>query len=197
MNHYEKLFKENPALLTEAAYYQKQAKRLLTNPLLKFEVVEAFLKLVDESLKKIPNDLVKQIKCKKGCAFCCRNRVYVSLVEAQHIIHYCNSHGIAIDVDYLKEQAKLREDRDYHFTKFNKCVFLDENELCSIYKVRPLGCRKYFVVTDPKNCNMDGEPKQVTSIITTEADMMISGLMAADRASGNLPEMLLLALQEG
>jgi len=96
-------------------------------------------------------------------------------------------------------------ERDEWFRESHPCVFL-ENGRCSIYKVRPVACRSYFVINDPSLCQPDN--KQTILHIDNSAylDMTLRrGLMihmALDLKEteqrilmGTLPRIVLLALE--
>lgn len=183
-------------LLTEwVNEYKVQASKYINDPEHRLELVKEFYQLVDESIKELPHDTMKNVKCKKGCAHCCHVQVIVSLCEAQYILEHCKKNNIALDVEYLKNQASLREPNHFHFSPFKKCVFLNKNNECSVYSVRPITCRRYFVVTDPELCRMDQGPQNVGIVATISGDLMQSGLMAADQAWGSFAEMLLRAIE--
>ena len=107
--------------------------------------------------------------CKKGCSFCCNIQVACTEIEVDLIIKYMEDNNISLtdtEKDRLKEQCKfiLRKDElKYIQSPHKQCVFLKDNE-CSIYPVRPLSCRNYFVYNDPKLCDTNN---------TNEEDRMV------------------------
>ena len=74
-----------------------------------------------------------------GCTACCRESVPTFFIEYINIINY------------LKTDQKLFEDlwpklMDFYFTELTQkkgCPFLDDQDRCSIYAVRPLPCRLF------------------------------------------------------
>lgn len=74
-----------------------------------------------------------------GCTACCRESVPTFFIEYINI------------VNYLKKDQHLFEKlwpkfMDFYFTELTEkkgCPFLDENDRCSIYPVRPLPCRLF------------------------------------------------------
>ncbi len=93
------------------------------------------------------------IKCKKGCSFCCHQRVDIHAMEARHIVKYCKVKGISIDKKYLQVQAKFKALKQAYSNTHSACVFLKNGE-CSIYEARPIQCRKYFSSSDPIYCDV-------------------------------------------
>lgn len=200
----EKFFANNPQLpydevmtfmLKAMKFYKKQARKHLDKSLdHKMGVVDGFYNAVDKSMKeklaKIPD-----VKCKKGCAFCCKIPIEISLAEAQYIYEICKENNIPIDTNYLKSQVKLKEE-EYILSEFHNCVFLGEDNSCLVYEVRPICCRRYYVISDPQYCNAQTLKKhQVAIVQTLNEDAMALGLIEADRAFGSLPEMLLKAIE--
>jgi len=74
-----------------------------------------------------------------GCTACCRESVPTFFIEYINIMKY------------LKQDQSLFEKlwpklMDFYFTELTEkkgCPFLDENDRCSIYSVRPLPCRLF------------------------------------------------------
>lgn len=98
------------------------------------------------------------VSCSKGCHFCCRQNVHVYKGEAAVIAEYCREHGIEIPKSYLAQQMKYGW-RELAQTEVGWCVFLKNGE-CSIYPVRPIACRNYFVVSNPKLCDVIAYPPE-------------------------------------
>jgi Putative zinc- or iron-chelating domain len=65
------------------------------------------------------------------------------------IINYCTENAIEIDKEYLEKQAAVGRKK---YSELSRCVFLKDN-MCSIYPVRPIACRKHWVKTDPSLCD--------------------------------------------
>lgn len=91
--------------------------------------------------------------------------------------------GIAIDWEYLRQQATLESNADHVTSETHSaCVFLKDNK-CSVYESRPLACRKYMVFTHPLLC--DGkfyQHGQVGVIADLDAEIIVSAI-------GSIPEM--------
>jgi Fe-S-cluster containining protein len=178
-------------------FYRSKASKYLNGPMEdRLGIVHAFYDAVHRSIKRdTAKTVLDQVKCKKGCAHCCKIRVLVSLAEAQYIYEYSKENNITIDVDYLKEQAKLTEDHDYDFSKFRNCVFLSNDNSCLVYEARPISCRRHLVVSEPSNCDVQGGKKTVSAVPALDASLIGAGLMVADKEHGNFPEMLLRAIE--
>ncbi len=106
--------------------------------------------------------------CSKGCAFCCHIHVVVSKAESDACFDYAKEKGFDIDRKLLEAQQghDMLSWKELPYP-LRKCVFLDKNNECSVYSVRPLMCRKYYVITPPSQCDTkhltkgSPEPKQV------------------------------------
>lgn len=182
-------------IVSEIGYYKGRIQNNMDSLEDRFGVVEGFHKAVDKSLKTKPADLMDQVKCRKGCGHCCKIYVDVSLAEAQYVLNYCDDNNITINVDYLKEQAKLLKVDDFMFSKHKRCVFLAGDDTCKVYEVRPISCRTYFVISDPELCDYSNGIKTVQAIATMEENLMGAGLFAADSETGSLSQMLLRAIE--
>ena len=101
-------------------------------------------------------EIEKPVSCTSGCSFCCYLHVTVSQLEIVPIIDYCNKNNIDIDISVLEKQEHANNVDEFATIPYKdrKCVFLKDNK-CSIYPVRPLACRKYYVVNDPEICNSE------------------------------------------
>jgi Fe-S-cluster containining protein len=93
------------------------------------------------------------VSCKKGCAFCCNLKVDSTITEAEVIVDYCKENNIPLNKSYLEKQAKHTDQVEYMLSADSRCSFLQHDNTCAIYKVRPLACRKYYVSTPAERCN--------------------------------------------
>ncbi|MBI9075006.1 MAG: YkgJ family cysteine cluster protein [Desulfatibacillum sp.] len=109
------------------------------------------------------------VVCEKGCASCCTTHVTMTTLEGQAILDYLfkagdkpvpQNQGLgelfrpAITTNGLARCCMERreppvEQKPDHF---NPCPFLEDNA-CTIYPVRPLGCR---VMLSSKRCRAGG-----------------------------------------
>ena len=100
------------------------------------------------------------VSCSKGCWYCCQLSVLITEVEARKIVTH------------------LRENRNIILIDRNdsRCPFLNEENACSIYPVRPLICRKTLVSSDPILCNtQNGENNDVQ----LKTDVRVEALVSA------------------
>jgi Fe-S-cluster containining protein len=108
--------------------------------------------------------------CKKGCDSCCHNHeIPLNEIELQGISWYVT--------EVLREETreKLIEALENFSNNRRKCPFLIEQE-CSIYAMRPLACRTYYVLGRP--C------KQNENIsITRPYDKYISPIKELEKAA--------------
>ena len=111
--------------------------------------IKEVYKAIDNFFNNAPVDNKKDIRCKTGCTACCFIDVDISFDEVAAIINYCDHNGIEIDKEYLEKQAAVGRKK---YSEFSRCVFLKDN-MCSIYPVRPIACRKHWVKTDPSFCD--------------------------------------------
>lgn len=126
--------------------------------------------------------------CKKGCASCCTQSVTMSSLEGEQIIEFLQKNALVSKFNQLKslnkeeqnplcttnrfaryclEQKEPKADEQSSWN-FKPCVFLEEN-LCTIYSVRPFGCRS-FASTTP--CSATGAAELPPLVITVNTVMM-------------------------
>ncbi|PEO75626.1 preprotein translocase subunit SecA [Bacillus pseudomycoides] len=118
------------------------------------ELLEKLYSTYDPAIEQ----LQKNAPCKKGCIACCFQEVKLQKIEAQRINIHINS-KIKKVIKYNLRETKARRkvpsslwtDRQ---SSLEPCPFLDiTNGACSIYNIRPLSCRSYFVANHPSMCN--------------------------------------------
>jgi Fe-S-cluster containining protein len=87
-----------------------------------------------------------QAVCQKGCASCCIDvgSVGATTLEGLIITEYIQGW----DRQTLKEiNRNLRENRNDKLNQvFARCAFLDHEQSCRIYAVRPFSCRRLYSV---------------------------------------------------
>lgn len=167
-------------------YYSEQYKQ--TKDINAMGTLAGFHALIDENIDKIDNETKSQIKCKKGCSFCCHIPVTISEAEADFIGYYSKKNNIRISKKYLKKQLRIPESEIY-LSPVSACVFL-KDKICSIYPARPLNCRKYLVFSDPLLCNAKRGLEKPLNYFDYNIEAIISGVFSCSPV-GRLPEMLL------
>lgn len=148
-------------------------------------------KLIDkeseEILKKNP------VSCKKGCSYCCHVHIYISQDEAQLIINHCNHNSIDINIERLRKQQNIGiEDWIKQPIEKAQCVFLKDNE-CQIYNIRPMTCRKFFVASDPKFCDIT-TINRIAILNNIKVELFVASIFDV-REHGSMPDMLIKYLK--
>jgi Fe-S-cluster containining protein len=87
--------------------------------------------------------------CQAGCAFCCYAQVHVTAVEAIAIATHLRQddpEGIASIRETLVAQVAATSvmTPDEHSRANLRCAFLNDDNRCSIYPVRPVNCASLF-----------------------------------------------------
>ena len=166
----------------------------------------------DRDLSKV----AAESSCTKGCSSCCNRLIRVTFPEAVAIAEYVISRpefkldhqrildGMYAQLAEIKGLAPVNT-RQY-FEQSNPCVFLTPEKTCSIYEVRPTGCRSHFVSTAPTACApTSAEPVQALDTEATTYYMNSEALRVSKQTntplwSGPLQVMLtwaFLLLREG
>lgn len=149
-------------------------------------------RFIEDELKNDP-EIKAQIKCKKGCGFCCMQNVDVTNDETEVLLEYSKEQGIEIDWGKAERQSKHNIDTWKNQSAEDiKCVFLNDDNECSVYEYRPSVCRKLFVITEPKYCDIVGYPKhQVGRVNSIDAEILATAIGTAAVEFDTLPKMLL------
>ncbi len=144
-------------------------------------------KAIDGLFNAAPEENKKEIQCKAGCTACCFIDIDISGDEAAVILDYCRENGIEVDREYLTKQAAVGRKT---YSGLSRCVFLKEN-LCSIYPVRPIACRKHWVKTDPALCDFSKNIiNQVGGYFDVNTEILASAILNVEEA-GPLEKVLL------
>lgn len=158
--------------------------------------------VIDEyNTKVFSHPILKELMpCKSGCSGCCHTQVSVTEDEAELLAHNILN-GIEIDYKSLEEQAKVGNDASaFYAIPYNhrRCVFLDDQGACKVYKDRPSVCRTNAVVGDAAQCDtsVNVEGGALRLVKTQESDMAIVAAFAVARSSGTLPLMLSKVLKD-
>ncbi len=91
--------------------------------------------------KTTPVSTNAKVACKRGCAHCCYQRVTILAPEAFAIANYIRSDKdkIAAIIQTHQQTKGLSEEQRRHARV--PCPLLNEAAACSIYAMRPTGCR--------------------------------------------------------
>lgn len=124
------------------------------------------------------NPLMKPC-CRAGCFACCYEPLFVSNAEVEHILESLTPEQIA-EVKaklpaWLETIRSIMQQKDIHafnyamnYRRLNAaCVFL-KNGLCSVYPRRPFGCRTFFALKNPENCQLPAREHQLFARFTDD-----------------------------
>lgn len=118
----------------------KERNKKLSKQLLKSKPKE-----LDNQFHTLHDEVFKSVDCLK-CANCCRT---TSPIFRDVDIKRIAQHLRISEANFIEKNLKLDEDNDY-VLKSSPCLFLQNDNTCSIYEVRPKACREY-PHTDRKN----------------------------------------------
>lgn len=126
------------------------------------------------------------VSCRAGCAACCRQLIPVSETEARHVRDLVGALpaprreavvrrfadaaarlAAAGMLDALRAPPTIADTTALGLDYFRlglPCPFLDD-ERCSVYPDRPLGCREYLVTSPAANCD-DPSPEAIRRVPT-------------------------------
>ena len=121
------------------------------------------------------------VSCKKGCSHCCHYSVGVTNDEADLLQDKLRSmiRGGLMDKKAVMEKLEYQAPLDYkEYNKISReesaCVFLKDGA-CSVYDERPMACRNFLVVSDPKGCiPVNGETPVAERLVNLQAEILDS-----------------------
>ncbi|MCY6371016.1 SEC-C metal-binding domain-containing protein [Clostridium ganghwense] len=134
------------------------------------EILKKLYSMEEEGMKQF----TKYAPCSKGCSHCCHIYMDCTAVEAELVREYvvknfseekimelekkieATINEVPSYKDVLNEENKDKVIADYS-KKNIPCIFLKEDNSCSIYEVRPFNCRKFFTVSDSAKCKKGEE----------------------------------------
>jgi len=99
-----------------------------------FSDYTALLDKIDQLVTEIRSSHPGKIVCKPGCNSCCVSNITVWRIEYDRIRQFIESKN--------PEPGQRSE---------SECPFLNDDELCSIYPVRPVVCRLWGIPKDMIN----------------------------------------------
>ena len=137
------------------------------------------------------------IKCRKGCAHCCRGPVEVWPHEAALLVEIAREAGMEIDNARLERQSQYTIDTwRQQPAADTTCVFLGDDGACKVYEFRPNACRKLLVVSDPVLCDAEKHPADsVERWFSWEAEILESAALEVFGAA-LMPRLLLAKFEE-
>ena len=111
-----------------------------------------YLDFLDKELTKFFESQKPYIKCKKGCARCCKNAVFpYSALEMSYITKGLEQlepellDKVSANIKQVLNDKKDPNDRDFQYD----CPFLID-DTCSVYKYRGILCRTFGLMTQVK-----------------------------------------------
>ena len=122
---------------------------------------QQFDKFVDQWLNDY-RALGKTVYCRAGCAGCCRLAVHAAFPEAAAIAGQLDQRQTLRLAAYIRRLQQvlptvndLKSYLKSHRQTIGPCPFVDEEENCSIYPVRPLSCRALLSTRPADWCTVD------------------------------------------
>jgi Fe-S-cluster containining protein len=131
--------------------------------------------------------------CEKGCASCCIDvgSVGATTLEGLIILEYIQGW----DRQTIKEiNRNLRENRNDKLNQvLARCAFLDQEQNCRIYAVRPFSCRRLYSV---RKCDGQGAVVHRQAVMVGQKIEKELQKLDADGCSGHLSFILHLLERE-
>lgn len=169
-NRVEKLILKSGVTAKSYKFEQEVPRR--PNPLKLSKWISQEIEEVERQIDLIEKEFDVKCTCRKGCSACCRQLIALSMSECLAIKPYIENLS-ANEKDKLKnkvlEQCGILEKsgitnsaiavtrnekvlQEQYFKLSTPCIFLDEENSCMIYKVRPSLCWSYRNYGDREAC---------------------------------------------
>lgn len=158
--------------MTAKDYKFEQEVPRRPNPLMLSKWLSKEIEEVEKQINLLEEEFGLKCTCEKGCAACCRQLIALSMSEClaikpyienlpkderenlkKRILEQCDilgEHGITNKAINTIRNEKLLQEQ--YFKLGMPCVFLDEENNCQIYKVRPSLCWSYRNYGDKAEC---------------------------------------------
>ncbi len=136
--------KEKLSLLKQEALKNKKEFKRLTQKIKKKPP-----KNFDYIMKEIHHEVFSNIDC-LSCANCCKTTSpIITEKDIKRISKFLRIKAVKFIEKYLKKDTD-----DHWMFKQTPCVFLNEDNYCQIYEVRPKACREYPHLDRKKNIQL-------------------------------------------
>lgn len=131
--------------------------------------IDKYIKLENES----------NFSCRKGCSHCCYHLISLSSNEVGDLpkLNSEQNEIINFQIQYLDYETQW----NIVPTEFRRCVFLDDNNSCSVYEKRPLVCRSTLVSSPSENCKLEGT-NEIEPIYNTKANLVMLAFYTVEDA---------------
>lgn len=169
----DKLIFESAMTAKDYQFEQEVPKR--PNPLKLSKWLSKDIEEAERQIDLIEEQFNVKCTCEKGCSACCKQLIALSMSEClaikpyienlskdkreelkKKVLEQCSileKHNITNNVINVTRNEKVLQDR--YFKLGMPCVFLNEENSCSIYSVRPLLCWSYRNYGDKEECEKD------------------------------------------
>ena len=115
---------------------------LLSSPAAPSPCADAISHVSELFSRTVPKESEKGIVCRRGCAFCCTQLVSVTAPEAFWVAAQIRRKPLVIDAVRAIDQKTYGLSMEDRLKSHIICPLL-ENDACSIYAARPIGCRGF------------------------------------------------------
>lgn len=147
--------------------------------------------VVDEAQARLAAqkpEIMKQVRCGRGCAHCCRVWVGITRDEAELLAERVRAGTAHPDAGRMELQRHWTSPMDFIGKPIEQtsCVFLDADGACTVYEDRPSICRAVLVASDPEFCKAGNEEAQTLNVLNPYLDVVASAALTVD-AEGEPP----------
>lgn len=140
---------------------------------------------VEEALARfaaLRPDVIRQVRCGKGCAHCCRLWVGVTRDEADLLAEKVREGAAAPVLARLEAQRSWEAPEEFIGKPREEasCAFLGPDGACTVYEDRPSICRAVLVASDPELCRLGDLSTKISAVINPYAEVAVSAALTLD-----------------
>jgi len=114
---------------------------------------------------------------------CCHQLIGTSATEVALLADVIIRTNSSVDIDRLKRQSSYIANSKVWYNQTmgdRRCIFLNDLNQCRIYKHRPIVCRNFYVVSDPKLCDTTSVINTVDNLNHPIMDAMVTAMTLYD-----------------
>lgn len=131
-------------------------------------------------------DVIRQVRCSKGCAHCCRLWVGVTRDEADLLAQRVEAGAARPVLARLEAQRHWASPADFIGKPREEasCAFLGPDGACAVYEDRPAICRAVLVASDPELCRQGDLDTRISAVINPYVEVAVSAALTLDAREG-------------
>lgn len=144
--------------------------------------VHGIVDAAQASFKEQHPEVIRQVRCERGCAHCCHLWVGITRDEAELLAGRVREGTAHADEARLEIQRHWESPGDFVGKPVEQaaCVFLGPGGACTVYEDRPSACRSRLVVSDPEFCRGLDDARHTTTVTNPNLEIIVAAALSLD-----------------